>query len=491
MRATLTTLRALGCAAAVAALAPAAGAQALDRTKEPPVGSAPALRVPAWTTDRLSNGAQLVVSPRHGLPLVSMSIGFVGGANQFEPAAKRGLGSLVVSMLNEGTTTKSGDELSNAWQLLGTGVQGSVAGERGSLSFVSTKQRFPAAVALLEDMLVNPAFPADALERLRARTLVSLQQARDQPPVIAGRVFPRVLYGDAHPYGQSMSEETVRGITREDVASFARAYFQPGRAIITVTGDVEPAEVKALLERTLAPWTGSGAAASFDYPAVPAAAATAIYLVDKPGAAQSSVSIGLPGPARSTPDYYAIQVMNTILGGFFQSRLNANIREQHGYSYGVRSAFSYGRGPGPFRAGGEIVTAKTDSALIEFMRELRGVQGGRPFTQAELDQAKSSLIQALPERFSSTMALNGTISGLYAEGLPADYYQRFAANVNAVTLADLERVARRYIDLGHLAIVVVGDRAAIEAPLRATGIAPITLLDVNGAPVPATPAGTE
>ncbi|HET6763843.1 MAG TPA: pitrilysin family protein [Longimicrobiaceae bacterium] len=491
MRAELTLPRALAGALAVVVLGAPAAAQTLDRTKEPPVAAAPALRVPAWTTSTLANGAQLLVSQRRGLPLVSFSVSFVGGTNQFEPAGKRGLGSLAVAMLNEGTSTKSGDELSNAWQLLGTSVQGGVAGERGSLSFISTRQRFPAAVALLTDMLVNPSLPPEALERLRGRTLVQLQQARDQPPVIAGRVFPRVLYGEAHPYGQSSSEETVRAITRDDVASFTRTYFQPGHAIVTVVGDVEPAAVKAMLDRTMASWTGSTPRPTFDYPAVPASAATTIYLVDKPGAAQSSVSIGLPGPARDTPDYYALQVMNTTLGGFFQSRLNANIREKHGYSYGVRSQFSYGRGPGPFRASGEIVTAKTDSALIEFMRELRGVQGERPFTQAELDQAKASLIQSLPERFSSTAAVNNTITGLYLDGLPADYYQRFAANVNAVTLDDLTRVARRYIDLQHLAIVVVGDRSKIEAPLRATGVAPIVLLDGNGVPVAATPAGTE
>ncbi|MDB4951975.1 MAG: peptidase domain protein [Gemmatimonadetes bacterium] len=483
MRAT-PILRTLAAASVLAALALPAAAQPLDRTAAPPAGPPTALRVPTWTTGTLSNGAQLVVSERHGLPLVSFTISFVGGTSQYESAGKRGLGNFAVAMLNEGTATKTGDQLSNAWQLLGTSVNGGIGGERGSLSFTSTKRSFPAALALLTDMLVNPALPADALERIRARTLVQLQQAKDQPRAINAVVFPRVLYGDAHPYGQSTTEQTVRAITRDDVAAFARSYFTPGHAIVTVVGDVSPAEVRATLERTLASaWKGASAPPSFAYPAVPAPRATTIYLVDKPGAAQTSVSIGIPGPARNTPDYYAIQVMNTVLGGVFQSRLNANIREQHGYSYGVGSGFAFGRGPGAFRAAGEIVTAKTDSALIEFMRELKGSQGARPWTQDELNMAKANLIQSLPERFSSTAAVNATISSLYVDGLPADYYQSFARNVNAVTLADLERVASKYIDLGHLAIVVVGDRSVIEAPLRATNIAPITVLDVNGMPV--------
>jgi zinc protease len=482
MRATALSIRTLAAAATLAALAAPAGAQALDRTAAPTAGPPPALQVPAWTTTTLSNGAQLVVAERHTLPLVSFSMGFTGGTSQYEAAGKRGVADLAVAMLQEGTRTRSGDELSNAWQLLGTSVFGGVGGEQGFLAFESTRQRFPAALALLQDMLVNPAFPPDALERLRARTLVQLQQAKDQPRAIGAQVFPRVLYGAGHPYGQYVSEQTVRGITRDDVVGFANAYFNPSHAVITVVGDVKADEVKALMERTLAPWTGSGQQPSFDYPAVPAPKATTIYLVDKPGAAQSSFWLGLPGPMRSTPDYYALQVMNTILGGFFQSRLNANIREQHGYSYGVNSNFAFGKGPGAFRAGGEIVTAKSDSALIEFMCELRGVLGARPFTQAELDMAKAARIQSLPERFSTTSGVNGVIRDLYLQGVQPDFYQSYARNIDAVTLDDLNRVARKYIDLDHLAIVIVGDRSKIEAPLRAANIAPITYLDLTGAP---------
>jgi zinc protease len=191
-------------------------------------------------------------------------------------------------------------------------------------------------------------------------------------------------------------------------------------------------------------------------------------------------NIGLPGPPRNTPDYMALQVMNFILGGHFQSRLNANIREEKGYSYGVNSGFSYGKGPGPFRAGGDIVSDKTDAALVEFMKELRGIQGGRPITDEEMQMAKDTLIQRLPSQFSSVSAIGSTITSLYLQDLPADYYQNYAKSVRAVTKDDVLRVAKKYVDLEHLNIVIVGDRASIEAPLKATGIAPVVVLDAEG-----------
>lgn len=459
--------------------------QPLDRTKVPPAGMTPELHVPTWTKTTTSNGATLIVSERPGLPLVSFSITFVGGANQFEPAGHRGLGPITGSMLTEGTTTKTGDQLSDALQLMGTNVSTNIGGEEGSMGFVSTTRNFEGTLAILADMMLNSTFPAEALERVRARTLVGLTQAKDQPTIVSAQVFAKVLYGDAHPYGQRATEASVKAITRDDVIAFQKAYFQPGRAIITVVGDVKAAQIKATVEKTLAAWKKAGEKPSFEYPKLPERRPATIYLVDKPGAAQSVVNIGLPGPSRNTPDYFALQVLNTILGGQFQSRLNANIREQKGYSYGVNSRFDYGKGPGAFRAGGSIFSAKTDAALIEFMKELKGIVGEKPITDEELQTAKDSLIQGLPQRFASVAAIGGSITSLHVQGLPDNYYQNYAKAVGAVTKEDLTRVANLYIDLNHLAIVIVGDRSAVEAALKATGIAPITILDIDGNPAAA------
>jgi zinc protease len=459
--------------------------QPLDRTKVPPPGKSPQLIVPTWNKTQLANGATLIVSERHNLPLVSFSITFVGGSNQFEPANRRGLAAMTSTMLLEGTITKTGDQISDALQLLGTGIGAGVSGEDGDIRFVSTAKNFEPTLAILADVMLNPTFPADALERLRGRTLVGLTQAKDQPTVVGGQVFSKVLYGDNHPYGQRATETSIKAITRDDIVAFRKAYYQPGRAIITVAGDITPMQVKSALDKHFSAWAKGGEKATFNYPQLPQLQPAKIYLVDKPGAAQSVVNIGLPGPPRNTPDYFALQVLNTILGGQFQSRLNANIREQKGYSYGVSSGFGYGKGPGAFRAGGSIFSAKTDAALIEFMKELQGIVGEKPITDEEIKTAKESLIQGLPQRFASVSAINSAITNLAVQNLPDDYYQTYAAKVSAVTKEDLLRVAKRYIDLSHLAIVIVGDRSAVEAALKATNIAPITILDIDGNPVTA------
>ena len=471
----------VGAAIVLALTLPVGARQALDRTKIPPSGKPPALHVPTWTRSTLANGAPLIVSEKHDLPLVSFRITFMGGASQFVPASRHGLSGFIGAMMNEGTATRDGEALSNALQLLGTSVNFGIGDESGSAGFQSTSAKFAQTLDIMADMLLHPTFPAEALERLRAQRLIGLSQTKARTAGIAGRVFPRLLYGADHPYGRFVTEDTLKAITRDDVVALHKAYFQPGRALVTVVGDVNTTEVKATIDRALAAWTKAGELPVFSYPPVPAPRATAIYLVDKPGAAQSTFSLGNPGPPRSTPDFYAIQVMNTLLGGMFQSRLNANIREDKGYSYGVGSGFAFGKGPGAFETGGEIVSAKSDAALVEFMKELKGIAGARPVTDDELATAKDSLVQRLPGQFAAVGGVNGAITSLWMQGLPDTYYQEYGTKIAAVTRDDVIRVARQYIDLDHLVIVIVGDRASIEGPLKATGIAPIVLTDIDGA----------
>lgn len=474
------------CLLALTLAMPSASARAqgtLDRNTPPKVAKSPTLRVPTWTKTRLSNGAQLIVVEKHDLPLVALTIDFIGGATSYEPASKLGVANFAASMLSEGTTTRTADQLSDAQQLLGTQINASVGTETGTIRFTALKEKFEPALGLLADMMLNSTFPDSALQRIRARTLVQLTQAKDQPNTIASNVFAKITYGDAHPYGRVVNETTVKSITRDDVMQFARTYFKPGRAVITVSGDVDPATVKGVVEKALSAWEPGGARPDFAYGPVPAAKARTIYLVDKPKAAQSVFSFGTPGPARNTPDYYALQVMNNLLGGLFQSRLNHDIREVKGYSYGVRSGFNYGRGPGAFNAGGGIVSAKSDSALMGFMTHFRGVQGAMPFTDDEVIQGKESLIQSLPGRFSSVNGTAAAVSSIYTQDLPETFYRDFAKNINAVTKEELTRVAKKYIDVDHLNMVIVGDRATIEGPLKATGIAPIQVVDLEARPV--------
>lgn len=455
----------------------------INRTAIPSAAATPELHVPTWTKLTLANGAQLVVSERHGLPLVSVNVSFVGGANQFEPADKTGLASFVGSMLLEGTTTRTGDQLSEAMQLLGGNINAGIAGESGSMGFFVMRDKFEPMLAIFEDVLVNPAFPQTALDRLRARTLINLQQSKDRTGAIASVVFPKLLYGKDQPYGRSTSEQSVKAITRDDLVAFHQTYFQPGRAVITVVGDIKADDAKRALDKALSPWKPGGTKPTFTYPAPPATKATTIYLVDKPGAAQSTFAIGEVGPPRNTPDYYSLRVLNAFFGELFQSRLNANIREQKGYSYGVNSRFAFGRGPGAFRAGGDIVTAKSDSALIEFMKELKGIRGARPITDEEMTAAKNSLIQSLPARFASVGSVSSSVSEIFVQDLPENYYQNFVTRINEVTKDDVLKAAQKYLDPDHMAIVIVGDRSKIERPLADTKIAPLVFLDINGDPV--------
>ena len=470
-------------AVAFTLLASATGLRAqaqLDRNLVPSPGKSPTLSVPAWTKTKLKSGAELVVVEKHDLPLVALTMSFIGGATSFEPADKLGVASLTAQMLSEGTSLRTADGLADDQQLLGTSIQASIGTEVGVVGFTSLSDRFQPALALLADMLLNSTFPDSSLERVRARTLVGLAEAKEQPNVMASRAFAKLLYGDDHPYGRVATERTVSAITRGDVLAFHRAYFRPGRAVIVVAGDVDPNAVRAQLEAALTAWEAGGNRPTFAYPAVPARRERTIYLVDKPMAAQSVFAIGVPGPARNTTDYYALQVMNNLLGGLFQSRLNHDIREVKGYSYGVASSFAYGRGPGAFRAGGGIVSAKSDSALILFMHHLRGVQGELPFTDDELTQGKESIFQSLPVRFSSVDGIVATVSNIYTQYLPETYYLDLPTKLVAVTRDDVVRVAKQYLDIDHLNIVIVGDRATIEGPLKATGIAPIRVLDADG-----------
>lgn len=454
-----------------------------DRKVLPKAGADPVAKIPTWTRMTLSNGARLFVVERHSLPLVTFSMNFIGGSNQFEPADKPGLGSITASMMTEGTTLRTGDDISNALQLLGTTVGFGIGGEGGSVAFRSLKDKFEPTLAIMAEELLHPAFPAPALDRLKQRTLVNLRLNMDRTSGIAGVVYPKLLYTTDHPYGRTMSEASVTSITRDDVVAFHSSFFQPSRAIITVVGDITPADAKAKIEKALAAWPAGGSPATFAYPMPPAGKATTVYIIDKPGAAQSTFAIGLVGPPRTTPDYYALRVMNNLFGEQFQSRINGNIREAKGWSYGVSSSFSYGRGPGQVRMGGEIQTDKTDSALVEFVKEIKGIRGDRPVTADELMSAKAALIQSLPSRLASINGISGMINEIYVQGLPEDYWTQFQTGVKNVTAADVQRVAQQYFDTDHLAILIVGDRAKIEAPVRATGVAPVVVLDAKGNPV--------
>ncbi len=328
--------------------------------------------------------------------------------------------------------------------------------------------------------MLRPAFADSEVARQRELRRAQIVQLADNPVAIAGIAFSAIVYGRSHPYGRPLNgtETSTASLSRDRVTEFYRATYRPNAARVLITGDVTLAEARRLLTARLGGWE-RGPVAALAEAAAPAPAARTVYLVDKPGAAQSVIRIGHVGVTRATPDYFALQVLNTILGGAFTSRLNQNLRETHGYTYGAFSQFSAGRLAGPFVASASVVTAKTDSSLIEFLKELRRIRD-EPVPDPELAKAKAYITLGLPADFETTGAAAARFRELLVYGLPLDYFAHYADRINAVTAADVQRVARQHIDPDHFDIVVVGDKSQIEAGIKALSEGPIVYRDLWG-----------
>jgi predicted Zn-dependent peptidase len=422
-----------------------------------------------------------MIVEQHELPLADFVL-VVGSGGTKDPAAKGGVANLTSSMLTEGTTSRSALEIADQLAFLGVSLSAGSNWDAATVNLHTPTSQLDSALALLADVVLNPAFRTEDFERIRKNRLTSLIQLKDRPPAIADQAYAAILYGSSHPYGHNLlgTEASITGMSAADLQSFYRTNFVPNNATLIVVGDVTPAQIEGKLSKLFGGWQ-RGTVPSFAFTDAPKAGATTVYLVDKPGAAQSSFRIGSIGVPRSTKDYFALNVMNTILGGSFTSRLMQNLRETHGYTYGARSRFDMRQSAGPFTASAEIVAAKTDSGLIEFMRELNAIRDTVP--AAELNKAKRLLQLSLPSDFETTQQIANQLIPVVLYGLPLDYYNSYVANIEKITQADVQRVARQYIDPSSLAIVVVGDRKSIEAGLKAVNAGPIQVRDFFGQPI--------
>ena len=461
---------------------PAAGlsAQVVDRNKPPELPPPPALKLPAVQTTVLPNGLMLAVVEMHKVPVVDVQLLVDAGAAR-DPWAAPGLATFTATMLQQGAGARSALDVADEAAFLGAQL-GTAAGFDGaSASIHVPKRRLEAALDLLADVVLRPAFADSEIARQRELRAAQLVQQRDEPVSVANIAFPAIVYGREHPYGHPLNgtDSATARLARESVAEFYRTYYRPNGARILVVGDVTLAEARRLIAARFAGWERAEVPA-FPSPAVaPPAAARTVYLIDKPGAAQSVVRIGHLGPARATPDWFALEVLNTILGGAFTSRLNQNLRETRGYTYGAFSQFVPRRLSGAFVALASVVTAKTDSSLIEFLKELRRIRD-EPVAPPELAKAKAYLTLGLPGDFETTGGAAARFRELLSLGLPLDYYDRYVDRINAVTAADVQRVARQYIDPDRFDILVVGDKAKIEAGIKALNEGPIVYRDLWG-----------
>jgi len=455
----------------------------VDLTRPPTLGAPPSLRPPQISTRELPNGLKIVVLEQHELPLVDVILQVRSGGES-DPAGKIGTAALVAAMLTEGTTNRTALQIADQAAYLGIQLNATSGWEQSNVSLHTPTAQLDSALALLGDVTLRPSFPTADLERVRKVRLTSLQQLRDRAPAIADRAFATAVFGEQHPYGRPLAgtEGSLAAITRDDVQRFYATHFRPNNATLLVVGDVRPDDVERRARELFGAWErGTVPTPATGTPG--GAKSTTIVIVDKPGAAQSSFRLGGVGAPRSTSDYFPLQVMNTILGGSYTSRLNQNLRETHGYTYGAGSGFGLRRSAGPFIASAEVVTAKTDSALIEFIKELRAIRDTVP--SDELAKAKRYLQLGLPASFETTQGIASEFLPLIAYGIPLDFFASAVQQYGAVTQADVQRVARQYVNPDRLTIVVVGDRKVIEPGIRALKPGEIVLReirDVLGAP---------
>jgi len=467
-------------AATNATAAPSPAPSAVDLTKPPTLGAPKGLTLPAVVTRELPNGLTLMIVEQHELPLADFALVVRSGGETDEPG-KLGTATLATSLLKEGTTTRSSLQIADQEAFLGVSVFAGSGWDATTVQLHTPTSQLDSALALFADVALRPAFPTTELERLRKTRLTSLLQVKDRAPEMANRAYAAIVYGSAA-YGRPLTgdEPSTNAIQQADVRRFYDTYFRPNNATLLVVGDVRPDDIERRVRALFGSWERRALpTTSYGQPA--AAKGTTIFVVDKPGAAQSSFRIGGVGVPRSTEDYFPLMVMNTVLGGSFTSRLNNNLRETKGYTYGASSGFAMRRAPGPFTASAEVVAAKTDSALIEFMKELRAIRDTVP--AEELEKAKRYLQLQLPGRFETTGGIAGQLSQLVTYDVPLSFYNSYTQNIAAVTQADVQRVARKYIDTDRLAIVIVGDRKSIEPILKATGVGPVTIVDITGKPV--------
>ncbi|NLF72676.1 MAG: insulinase family protein [Candidatus Anammoximicrobium sp.] len=444
-------------------------AEDADRRQLPQGASPPKFELPPIHRRTLSNGMQVLVVENHELPSVSLNVVFPVGTSSDTPG-KTGLSDLLAAVWTEGTQTRSSDQVAEALANIGARLSVSSDWDLSGMRLYTLKRTLPQALDVFADVLQNPAFPEEELARQRNIAIGRLMQVRNEPNALASLAVNAKLYGYDHPYGRPMysTEASLKAIGRDDLEAFYRANVRPDRASLIAVGDVTPDEIVQALEKSLAGWKAAGDVTQPPFPPIPPAASTAVTLVDKPDAAQSVISVCLVGTERKTPDYFALTVMNSIFGGQFSSRLNMNLREDKGYTYGARTAFDWRvHQPGPFTARAAVQTAVTVPALVEFLKEFEGILGARPIGPEELEFNKGYLTRGYPARFETPSDVAGQLETLVGFQLPDDYFNRVIPDITAVTAEDVLRVAKKYLDREHLTVIVVGDRSKIEADLRA------------------------
>jgi len=411
----------------------------------------------------LPNGLTVLVNERTNLPVVSARLVVKTGSGA-NPVDKPGLANFAAEMLDEGAGSRSALQIADQVAQLGGSLQTSSSMDASQVAAGSLKRTFPDMLALVGDVARHPNFPQEEIDRQRASRLASLVQQREDPNRVASAVMYSALYGQAHPYGYTEigTEASNKAMSKDDLQKFWSQNFVPNNAALIVSGQVTVDELKPMVEKVFGDWAKGTPTPSV--PGEPTTAKARLVLVDKPGAPQTQLRVASIGVPRNTPDYEPIVVMNEILGGLFSSRINLNLREEHGYTYGASSQFVFRRTPGPFLVGTGVRTDVTAPAVAEIMKELKRIRES-DVSPEELTLSKDSLVRSMAANFETSGDMNATTANTYIYDLGVDYYSKLASKMSAVTTEQVRGVAQKYVVPEKLVVVAVGDKAKVGPAL--------------------------
>ena len=454
----------------------------IDRSASPAAAAVRSFSPPVPRRAKLSNGLSIVFVRKPELPMVAFGLLLRAGATT-DPAERPGLADVTTSMLPEGTTSRSSKQIADEMEFLGSHLTTGVTHDFAWLSTEALTSHWTAAMEIMADVAQNPTFPADELERVRRQRLTDLGRIADNPVAIATRASRALLHGPGTRYGHPTTGDvqSVGAMTRDELVRHFSDNCTPGDTTLIVVGDVNEADVLSEAEANFGAWSDQRNAATSPVPAAEPAppAPNTIYVADKPGAPQSVIRAGHLTVPRHHPDFYALNLLNYVFGGQFAARLNMNLRQDKGYSYGYNSSIEWSVGPSMLVTGGGVQTAVTKEAVFETLKEFADLTGPRLVSQEEFADGRDGMLRALPSQFETQGQTLQQLARLVAFDLPDEYFSTYAANLEALSLADLRRVTSERIDGSHLKILVVGDRQVVEPRLRELGL-PITHVDYEG-----------
>ncbi len=440
----------------------------VDRSQLPQVGPDPVFSFPDIVRHTLSNGLEVRTIEHRAVPVVTMVVQVEGGSGA-DPAGQEGLAAITADMVDEGTGSLSAIDVSDAISRIGAEYDVDVGPDVTTFSLTTLRRLAGQGASLLADLLVRPSMREEDFERVRRLRIDRLRQLKDVAPAVAERAFLRLLYGP-HPYGHLAigRDDALRSLSVDHVIGFHGGCFVPAQATVVIAGDMTHDGLRALAEEAFGGWSGTvempnHSRASDVEPSDEPGRRLAI--VPREGAAQSELRIGHLSVRRNTPDYPALLVMNSVLGGQFVSRVNLKLREEKGYTYGARTGFDWRRGRAPFSFHASVHTASTADAVKDALAELEGLRGVRPVSSSELGLAKAALTRGYPRNFETAGQVARAVAQLALYGLPDTYFQEFVPKVNAVTGDEVTRVAANCLNPGRFTTLVVGDHAAIAEPL--------------------------